>query len=75
VVTAFVYGLAAARPVNSSVSGGNMPVKIKKVNGAYQVSTPNGIKAKHTTLKKALAQKKIIDAADAGHPFAGKKLK
>jgi len=50
-----------------------MPVKIKKINGGYQVSTPHGIKAKRTTLKKAEAQKKIIDAADAGHPFTGKK--
>ncbi len=52
-----------------------MPVKIKKVKGGYQVSTPNGIKAKHTTLQKAEAQKKIIDAADAGHPFTGKNKK
>ena len=50
-----------------------MPVKIKKVKGGWQVSTPNGIKARHTTLEKAEAQKKIIDAADAGHPFSGKK--
>lgn len=50
-----------------------MPVKIRKIKGGYQVSTPSGITAKKTTLKKAEAQKKIIDAADAGHPFAGKK--
>jgi len=49
-----------------------MPVKIKKVKGAYQVNTPHGIKAKHTTLENAEVQKKIIDAADAEHPFTGK---
>lgn len=41
-----------------------MPVTIKKKGKCVQVSTPNGIHAKCTTLKKAKAQKRIIDAAD-----------
>jgi hypothetical protein len=53
-----------------------VPVKIKKTkSGRYKVTTPNGVKSKGTTLKKARAQKKIIDAADAGRPFTGKKGK
>lgn len=46
-----------------------MPVTIKKVKGGYQVSTPNEVHAKRTTLQKALAQKRIIDAADTGKPI------
>lgn len=49
-----------------------MPVTVKRVKGGYQVSTPNGVKAERTSLKKALKQKKIIDAADHGHPFTDK---
>lgn len=53
-----------------------MPIKIRKVNGGYQVSSPSGVKAHHTTLAKAKAQKRIIDASEAGHPFVtGKKRK
>jgi hypothetical protein len=53
-----------------------MPVTIRKnPKGGYKVSTPHGVHAKNTTLAKAKAQKKIIDAADAGHPFTGKKKK
>lgn len=40
-----------------------MPVKIKKVNG-YRVSTPGGVKAKHTTKKKAEAQARILQAVE-----------
>lgn len=52
-----------------------MPVTIKKVKGGYRVSTPHGVHAKHTTLKKAKAQRAIINAAHAGHPFTTKKKK
>lgn len=42
-----------------------MPVKITKgKKGCVKVSTPNGTKAKCTTMKKAQAQKRIIEAAD-----------
>jgi len=44
-----------------------MPVSIKKKKGGcVEVSTPNGVKAKCTTMKNAKKQKKIIDAADHG---------
>lgn len=43
-----------------------MPVKIEKKGKCVKVSTPNGVKAKCTTKKKAEAQKRIIDAADHG---------
>lgn len=42
-----------------------MPVRIKKVNG-YRVSTPGSVKAKHTTKKKAEAQKRLLYAVDHG---------
>jgi len=40
-----------------------MPVRIKKVDG-YQVSTPHGIKAKHTTKAKAKAQERLLNAVE-----------
>lgn len=47
-----------------------MPVKIQKnKGGSYRVSTPSGIKAKHTT--KAKAQKRLLDAVE--HGFRPKK--
>lgn len=50
-----------------------MPVKIKSIGrGRYMVSTPNGVHAKSTTYANAKKQEKIINAADAGHPFTGK---
>ena len=42
-----------------------MPVTIRKLKGGkVRVSTPGGVKAKSTTLKKAKAQKRIIEASD-----------
>lgn len=38
-----------------------MPAKVRKVKGGYRVSTPNGVKAKKTTLPKARAQARIIN--------------
>jgi len=40
-----------------------VPVKVRKVKGGYRVSTPSGVKSKATSKKKALAQKRIIEAA------------
>ncbi len=51
-----------------------MPVKIRKVKGGYRVSTPGGVKAKHTSKKKALAQQRIINAAEHGVHFGGRKV-
>ncbi len=42
-----------------------MPVKIRKVDG-YQVRTPSGVKAKHTTKAKAEKQKKLLNAVEHG---------
>ena len=53
-----------------------MPVKMKKVGPrSYSVSTPSGMKAKHTTMKKAMAQKRLLNAIDHGFVPTGKKSK
>lgn len=49
-----------------------MPVKIKKVDGGYQVSTPNQVHAKHTTKKKAEAQERLLNAVEHGWKPTGK---
>lgn len=44
-----------------------MPVKITKTNSnTYKVSTPNGVKAKGTSLKKAKKQQRLLNAIDHG---------
>lgn len=44
-----------------------MPVKIKPIgNGKVRVSTPNGVKAKATTPRKAAAQARLLNAVDHG---------
>ena len=48
-----------------------MPVKITKIGkgknkGRYRVSTPNGVHAKATTKKKAIAQRAIINMHEEG---------
>ena len=44
-----------------------MPVKISCYGDENcQVSTPGGVKAKHTTRKKAEAQKRLINAVEHG---------
>jgi hypothetical protein len=52
-----------------------MPVKISKSGKGYKVSTPNGVKAKHTTRKKAEAQRRLLQAVDHGWKPSGKKAK
>mgnify|MGYP003393408931 CR=1 FL=1 len=42
-----------------------MPVRVKKVDG-YRVSTPHGVKARHTTKGKAAAQKNLLNAVEHG---------
>jgi hypothetical protein len=49
-----------------------MPVKIKKVKGGYQVSTPNGVHAKHTSKEKAMAQEHLLNAVEHGWKPTGK---
>ncbi len=43
-----------------------MPATIKKVGDKFQVRTPNGIHAKHTTKAKAEAQVRLLNAIDHG---------
>lgn len=49
-----------------------MPETIRKVKGGYKVSTPGGVKAKHTTKAKAEAQAKLLRAIDHGFKPTGK---
>ena len=49
-----------------------MPVSIRKVKGGVRVSTPNGVKAKHTTLAKAKRQKRLLQAVDHGWKPTGR---
>ena len=51
-----------------------MPAKIKKVNG-YQVSTPGGVKAKHTTKAKAQRQANLLRGVEHGWVPTGKKAR
>lgn len=42
-----------------------MPVKVrKKKGGEYEVRTPNGVRAKGTTKRKAEAQARLLNALD-----------
>ena len=51
-----------------------MPVKVrKKKGGRYSVSTPGGVKAKSTTLEKAKAQERLLNAIDHGFKPTKKK--
>ena len=43
-----------------------MPVMVKKQDGGFQVSTPNMVHAKHTSLQKAMAQKRLLNAVEHG---------
>jgi hypothetical protein len=52
-----------------------MPVTIRKVKGGVRVSTPNGVKSKKTTKKKAKAQERLLNAVDHGWKPTKKKGK
>ncbi|HZX13029.1 MAG TPA: hypothetical protein VFF49_01345 [Thermodesulfobacteriota bacterium] len=41
-----------------------MPVTISKKDHSYSVSTPSGTKAKSTSLRKALAQRNLLNAVE-----------
>lgn len=43
-----------------------MPEKITKVKGGYRVSTPGGVKAKHTSKEKAKSQARLLRAIEHG---------
>lgn len=50
-----------------------MPVKVSKVKGGYSVRTPGGVKAKRTTKKKAMSQRRLLNAVEHGWKPTGKK--
>lgn len=50
-----------------------MPVKVRRIREGYEVSTPGGVKAKHTTKKKALAQERLLNAIEHGWKPSGRK--
>jgi len=54
-----------------------MPVKISKSGSGYSVRTPNMVHAKHTTLQKAKAQERLLNAIEHNPDFVprGKKPK
>lgn len=53
-----------------------MPVTVKRLsNGKVRVSTPNGVKAKSTTPKKAASQKRLLNAIDHGFKPTGRQPK
>ncbi len=44
-----------------------MPVKLQKLkSGKVRVSTPSGVRAKSTTLRKAKAQRRLLNAIEHG---------
>ena len=49
-----------------------MPVSIKKTDGKYQVRTPGGVKSKGSTLRNAMAQKRLLNAVEHGWKPTGK---
>jgi len=53
-----------------------VPVRFRKLKGGkVRVSTPGGVKAKKTTLKKAKAQKRLLQAVEHGFKPTGKKAR
>ena len=52
-----------------------MPVTIRKVKGGYRVSTPGGVKAKHTTKAKAESQGRLLRGVEHGFKPTGKPAK
>ncbi len=52
-----------------------MPATIRKVKGGYEVRTPNRVHAKHTTLAKAKAQQRLLNAEEHGWTPTGAKAK
>lgn len=46
-----------------------MPVKISKSKGGYRVTTPGGVKAKHTTKEKAKKQERLLNALEHNPDF------
>jgi hypothetical protein len=43
-----------------------MPVTITQTKSGWKVSTPHGTKAKSTSKKKAMAQRRLLNAVENG---------
>lgn len=43
-----------------------MPVKVRKIDGKYSVTTPSGTKSKGTTYEKAEAQARLLRGVEHG---------
>ena len=53
-----------------------MPVKLRNIGGGkVRVSTPNGVKAKATTRKKAERQRNLLNAIEHDPNFVPRKRK
>jgi len=55
-----------------------MPVSISKastVSSGYRVSTPHGVKAKHTSMLNAMRQKRLLEGVEHGWKPTGAKPK
>ena len=52
-----------------------MPVSVTKTDGKYRVSTPHGVKSKGSTLRNAMAQKRLLNAVEHGWKPTGGKAK
>jgi hypothetical protein len=50
-----------------------MPVHVRKIDG-YRVSTPGGVKAKSTSMKNAMAQRRLLNAVEHGFKPTGKSM-
>ena len=46
-----------------------MPATVRKKDGKFEVRTPSGVKAKGTTLRKAKAQQRLLNAIDNNPDF------
>lgn len=57
-----------------TLKGEIMPVSIRKTDGDYRVSTPHGVKAKHTTKAKAERQRNLLNAVEHGWKPTGESV-
>lgn len=56
--------------MGESVMKINDPVSVRALpGGEYRVATPGGVKAKHTTKKKAMAQRRLLNAIEHNPDF------
>ena len=52
-----------------------MPYKIRKTDGKYRVSSPHGVKAKHTTKAKAERMVRLLRGVEHGWMPTGRKAR